>query len=110
MSWLLFVTWVNVLAANSLTMVTASPTFCRYTRSRWDMWCGTVAGKIGGAAFSAIIGAHAAAATLGHTASAFQAASGLSTWWLPLLAFVVVIALDNWTISVLNLTPETCRC
>ena len=24
-------------------------------------------------------------------------------WWLPLLAFVVVIALDNWTINVLNL-------
>jgi nucleobase:cation symporter-1, NCS1 family len=102
-SFLLFITWVNVLAANSLTMVTDSADFCRYTRSRWDMWWGTVAGKLGGAAFSAIIGAYGAAATLGHTANAFQVAADLSTWWLPLLAFVVVIALDNWTINVLNL-------
>ncbi len=102
-SWILFITWVNVLAANSLTMVTDSADFCRYTRSRWDMWWGTTVGKLGGAAFSAILGAYAAAATLGHTANMFQVVAGLSTWWLPLLAFVVVIALDNWTINVLNL-------
>jgi nucleobase:cation symporter-1, NCS1 family len=102
-TWILFVTWVNVLAANSLTMVTDSADFCRYTRSRRDMWWGTISGKLGGAAFSAILGAYAASATLGHTANAFQVVANLSTWWLPLLAFVVVIALDNWTINVLNL-------
>ena len=32
--WLLFVTWLNVTAAGSLTMVTDSADFCRYTRSR----------------------------------------------------------------------------
>jgi NCS1 family nucleobase:cation symporter-1 len=102
-TWLAFITWVNVLAANSLTMVTDSADFCRYTRSRWDMWWGTTAGKLGGAFFSAILGAYAASATLGHTANMFQVVAGLSTWWLPLLGFVVVIALDNWTINVLNL-------
>lgn len=101
--WLLFIGWVNVLAANSLTMVTDSADFCRYTRSRWDMWWGTVAGKLGGAAFSAILGAYAAAATLGKTSNMFEVVAGLSTWWLPLAAFVLVIALDNWTINVLNL-------
>jgi purine-cytosine permease-like protein len=84
-------------------MVTDSADFCRYTRGRWDMWWGTTAGKLGGACFSAILGAYAASATLGHTANMFQVVADLSTWWLPLLAFVVVIALDNWTINVLNL-------
>jgi purine-cytosine permease-like protein len=102
-SWLAFITWVNVLAANSLTMVTDSADFCRYTRGRWDMWWGTTCGKLGGAFFSALLGAYAASATLGHTANMFQVVADLSTWWLPLLAFVVVIALDNWTINVLNL-------
>jgi nucleobase:cation symporter-1, NCS1 family len=100
---LVFITWVNVLAANSLTMVTDSADFCRYTRGRWDMWWGTTAGKLGGAFFSAVLGAYGASATLGQTANMFQVVAGLSTWWLPLLAFVVVIALDNWTINVLNL-------
>ena len=62
---LAFITWVNVLAANSLTMVTDSADFCRYTRSRKDMWWGTTTGKLGGAFFSAVLGAYAAAATLG---------------------------------------------
>ena len=102
-SWVLFVTWLNVLAANSLTMVTDSADFCRYTRGRWDMWWGTTAGKLGGAFFSAILGAYAGAATLGKTANMFQVVANLSTGWVPLAALVLVIALDNWTINVLNL-------
>jgi NCS1 family nucleobase:cation symporter-1 len=102
-SWILFVTWLNVLAANSLTMVTDASDFCRYTRSRPDMWWGTIAGKLGGAFFSAVLGAYGAAATLGKTANMFQVVANLTTGWLPLLLLVVVIALDNWTINVLNL-------
>jgi len=92
-----------VTAANSLTMVTDASDFCRYTRRRSDMWAGTVAGKLGGAFFSAVLGAYGASATLGKTANMFQVVAGLSSGWLPLLALVVVIALDNWTINVLNL-------
>jgi nucleobase:cation symporter-1, NCS1 family len=33
----------------------------------------------------------------------FEIASGLSTGWFALLMFLIVIALDNWTINVLNL-------
>jgi NCS1 family nucleobase:cation symporter-1 len=101
--WVLFITWLNVLAANSLTMVTDAADFCRYTRGRFDMWWGTAAGKLGGAAFSAILGAYAAAATLGKTANMFQVVAGLSQGWFPLAMLVLVIALDNWTINVLNL-------
>ncbi|HVY15075.1 MAG TPA: cytosine permease [Rhodopila sp.] len=102
-NWLLFVTWLNVTAANSLTMVTDSADFCRYTRGRFDMWWGTAAGKWGGSVFSAILGAYAAAATQGKVANMFQVVAGLTSGWLPLALLVLVIALDNWTINVLNL-------
>lgn len=102
-NWLLYVTWLNVTAANSLTMVTDSADFCRYSRGRADMWWGTIAGKWGGATFSAILGAYGAAATQGTVANMFQVVAGLTSGWLPLFLLVVVIALDNWTINVLNL-------
>jgi NCS1 family nucleobase:cation symporter-1 len=101
--WLLFVTWLNVTAAGSLTMVTDSADFCRYTRSRTDMWWGTLLGKVGGGCFAAILGAYGAAATLGKTANVFQTIAQLSTSGFVLFLFLVVIALDNWTINVLNL-------
>ena len=53
--WLLFVTWMNVVAAGSLTMVTDSADFCRYTRSRVDMWWGTLLGKVGGGCFAHVL-------------------------------------------------------
>ena len=101
--WLLFVTWLNVVAAGSLTMVTDSADFCRYTRSRVDMWWGTLLGKVGGGCFAALLGAYGAAATLGKTANVFAIVSGLGVSHFTLLLFLIVIALDNWTINVLNL-------
>ena len=101
--WLLFVTWLNVTAAGSLTMVTDSADFCRYTRSRRDMWWGTLLGKVGGGCFAALLGAYGAAATLGHNPNSFAIASGLGVNHFTLLLFLIVIALDNWTINVLNL-------
>ena len=64
---------------------------------------GTLLGKVGGGAFAACLGAYGAAATLGKTANVFEVASGLTTSHFILLLFLVVIALDNWTINVLNL-------
>jgi nucleobase:cation symporter-1, NCS1 family len=101
--WLLFVTWLNVVAAGTLTMVTDSADFCRYTRSRADMWWGTLLGKVGGGCFAAVLGAYGAAATLGKTPNVFAVASGLGVGHFMLLMFLIVIALDNWTINVLNL-------
>src|SRR5579871_1920550 len=101
--WLLFVTWMNVVAAGTLTMVTDSADFCRYTRSRRDMWWGTLLGKVGGGCFAALLGAYGAAATLGKTANVFAVASNLGVGHFMLLLFLIVIALDNWTINVLNL-------
>jgi NCS1 family nucleobase:cation symporter-1 len=94
---------MNVVAAGTLTMVTDSADFCRYTRSRRDMWWGTLLGKVGGGCFAALLGAYGAAATLGKTANVFAVASNLGVGHFMLLLFLIVIALDNWTINVLNL-------
>ena len=102
-NWVLFVTWANAVAAGSITMVTDAADFCRYTRSRFDMWWGTLVGKFLGAAFAAILGAYGAAATLGKVANVFDVASGLTSGWVAYMAFLIVIGLDNWTINVLNL-------
>jgi len=102
-NWLLFITWANAVAAGSITLVTDSADFCRYTRSRADMYLGTLVGKFFGAAFAAILGAYGAAATMGKVANVFDVASGLTSGWLAYLAFLTVIGLDNWTINVLNL-------
>ena len=102
-NWVLFVTWANAVAAGSITMVTDAADFCRYTRSRTDMWWGTLAGKFLGAAFACTLGAYGAAATMGKVANVFDVVSGLTTAWPAYLAFLTVIGLDNWTINVLNL-------
>src|SRR5260370_21483481 len=67
------------------------------------MWWGNLLGKVGGGCFAGFIGAYGAAATLGKTANVFEVASGLTASWFVLLLFLIVIALDNWTINVLNL-------
>ena len=102
-NWILFVTWGNAVAAGSITMVTDAADFCRYTRSRSDMWWGTLGGKFIGEGFACILGAYGAAATMGKVANVFDVASGLADVWPAYLAFLIVIGLDNWTINVLNL-------
>src|SRR5580658_3895280 len=102
-NWVIFVAWFNAAAAGWLTMITDSADFCRYSRSRADMWIGTVAAAAVGTMISGSLGAYAAAATLGKTANPFVLIAGISTSWITLFLILVFIALDNWTINVLNL-------
>ena len=102
-NWILFVTWGNAVAAGTITLVTDAADFCRYTRSRTDMWWGTLCGKFFGATFACTLGAYGAAATSGKVANVFEVASGLTHAWPAYLAFLIVVGLDNWTINVLNL-------
>ncbi|HEU0218081.1 MAG TPA: cytosine permease [Stellaceae bacterium] len=101
--WVIFVSWFNAAAAGWLTMITDSADFCRYSRSRMDMWIGTVSASAVGTIISGSLGAYAAAATLGKTANPFVLIAGVSTSWITLFLILVFIALDNWTINVLNL-------
>ena len=102
-SWVIFVAWFNAAAAGWLTMITDSADFCRYSRSRADMWIGTLSASAIGTMISGSLGAYAAAATLGKTANPFVIIAGISTSWVTLFLILVFIALDNWTINVLNL-------
>ncbi|MBV9553601.1 MAG: cytosine permease [Alphaproteobacteria bacterium] len=101
--WVIFVAWFNAAAAGWLTMITDSADFCRYSRTRADMWIGTVSASAVGTMISGSLGAYAAAATLGKTANPFVLIAGVSTSWITLALILVFIALDNWTINVLNL-------
>ncbi|MBV9964217.1 MAG: cytosine permease [Alphaproteobacteria bacterium] len=101
--WLIFVAWFNASAAGWLTMITDSADFCRYSRTRADMWIGTLSAAAIGTMISGSLGAYAAAATLGKTANPFVVIAGVSTSWITLFLILVFIVLDNWTINVLNL-------
>ena len=102
-NWVIFVAWFNASAAGWLTMITDAADFCRYSRSRADMWIGTLSASAIGTMISGSLGAYAAAATLGKIANPFVTIAGISTSWITLLLILVFIALDNWTINVLNL-------
>ena len=101
--WVIFVAWFNASAAGWLTMITDSADFCRYSRTRADMWAGTLSAAAIGTMISGSLGAYAAAATLGKVANPFVVVAGVSTSWFTLGSILVFIALDNWTINVLNL-------
>ena len=101
--WVIFVAWFNAAAAGWLTMITDSADFCRYSRTRVDMWVGTLAAAAIGTFLGGALGAYAAAGTLGKTGNPFVIIAGVDTSWLTSLLMLVFIALDNWTINVLNL-------
>ena len=89
--------------SSALTMITDAADFCRYSRTRGDMWVGTLSAAAIGTFISGALGAYAAAAVLGKTANPFVIITGISTAWLTPALMLVFIALDNWTINVLNL-------
>ena len=101
-NWVPFVTWGNAVAAGQspwsptrrISAATPGPGATCGGAPRW---------QILGAAFACILGAYGASATLGKVANVFDVVSGLTSGWLRLPAFLIVIGLDNWTINVLNL-------
>jgi len=94
--------WLGNMVAAWLTMITDAADFCRYTRSRKDMWWGTMLAALLGTAFSVSLGAYGAAASLGREPNPFSLAAALDPHWLTLLILLVVIALDETTINVMN--------
>jgi purine-cytosine permease-like protein len=101
--WPVFVVWCNSMAAGWIVMITDAADFCRYSRSRVDMWFGTGLAALSGCFLSTFVGAYGAAATYGKVPGFFVLAVDRSASQWTLLAVLVVIVLDNWTINVLNL-------
>jgi nucleobase:cation symporter-1, NCS1 family len=101
--YLLAAVWLNSLTGAWLTMITDAADFCRYTRSRADMWWGTMLAGVLASAFSVSLGAYGAAASLGRQPNPFSLAATVHPQWITLLVLLIVIALDEITINVMNL-------
>ena len=102
-AWVLGAVWLNSMTAAWLTMITDAADFCRYTRSRKDMWWGTMLAGLLASFFSVSLGAYGAAASLGRQANPFSLAAAVDPHWVTLLILLIVIALDETTINVMNL-------
>jgi len=94
--------WIGNMVAAWLTMITDAADFCRYTRSRKDMWWGTMLAALLATAFSVSLGAYGAAASLGREANPFSLAAEVDPHWATLVILLVVMALDETTINVMN--------
>ncbi|MHB1651293.1 MAG: purine-cytosine permease family protein [Desulfitobacteriaceae bacterium] len=102
--WTLMIIWINAAAATWFSMVTDAADFCRYSKTRVDMWIGTLVAAMVGQFLSAFLGGYAVAATLAKNKNPFDVmakAANNSLWILGLILLYVV--LDNWTINVVNL-------
>ena len=102
-AYLVAAVWLNSLTASWLTMITDAADFCRYTRSRKDMWWGTMLAGGLATALSVSLGAYGAAASLGQQPNPFSLAAAVDPHWFTMLVLLVVIALDESTINVMNL-------
>ena len=102
-NWMLFAIWVNSVATGWIVMITDAADFCRYSRSRLDMWIGTILAALVGCLFCTFLGAYAAAATLGANPNFFVVVTNVHGDRWTLVAVIVVVVLDDWTINVLNL-------
>jgi NCS1 family nucleobase:cation symporter-1 len=102
-AWVLGAVWLNSMTAAWLTMITDAADFCRYTRSRKDMWWGTMLAGGLGTALSVSLGAYGAAASLGVQPNPFSLAATVDPHWATMVVLLIVIALDESTINVMNL-------
>lgn len=96
--------WTVSMASAWFSNFTDSADFCRYSRTRVDMWVGTFLAAIIGQLICSFVGGYAVAATLGKSANAFDVVvtSAQGAVWL-LVLILTYIVLDNWTINVQNL-------
>ncbi len=83
--YLLAAVWLNSLTGAWLTMITDAADFCRYTRSRADMWWGTMLAGVLATGFSVSLGAYGAAASLGRQPNPFSLAAAVHPQWFTLL-------------------------
>lgn len=102
--WALIGIWSTSMAAAWFSNFTDAADFCRYSKTRVDMWIGTIVAAAIGQLICSFVGGYAVAASGGQANNAFdvivQASDG-AIWFLALL--VVFIILDNWCINVQNL-------
>ncbi len=95
--------WINSVFAAWLSMVTDAADFCRYSSSRRDMWWATMGGALIGTALSAFLGAFGAALSGGKQENVFAVLPAMYHNGIFIVALILMLVFDNWTINVLNL-------
>lgn len=96
--------WTTSMAAAWFSNFTDAADFCRYSKTRVDMWLGTFMAAVVGQLICSLLGGYAVAAVLGKSDNPFDVivtASQGAVWLL--LMILLYIVLDNWTINVQNL-------
>lgn len=100
----LIILWAVAWGTSWFTNFTDAADFCRYTRSRKEMWIGTISAAIVGQLICSFIGGYAVVAMGGHADSALTVIvdSTRGIMWL-LVLMLIYIVLDAWMINVQNL-------
>lgn len=99
--WAGFAAMTSLGAGVFMTLITDSSDFCRYTKSRTDMWIGVLLGATFSVAFISFFGAYSAAA-IGDW-NCFNAMTTLHPSAGIILFLMLMVILDNWSINILNL-------
>ena len=101
--WLLIMTWFNAIFGGMLTMVTDAADFTRYTRTREALWQGGLCGAVLGVFIAAGFGAGIMAVLGGTVDELFSRLLLNAPGLLTVLALLLLMVMDNWTINVINL-------
>lgn len=100
LTWAGFGLWTSMIVGTWSTMITDSADFCRYARSRKDMWIGFFFGAVGGTFVAAFIGAYAAVA--GGDWNPFSVIAKLNPGGFVLFLLFVALSLNTISINILN--------
>lgn len=106
--WPLIALWLNSVVSAWLSMIINASDFCRYSRSRVDMWLGTMAAAVLGMLITALVGCYAAVASGGNS-NAFDVISQITSNPLLLGLILLYILLDNWTTGQSTSSTSTLR-
>ncbi|MFK9093091.1 purine-cytosine permease family protein [Bacillus salipaludis] len=102
--WALIALWSTSMAAAWFSNFTDAADFCRYSKTRVDMWIGTFLAAVLGQLICSFVGGYAVAASMGKISNPFDVIVSTSNgaMWFLVLIFTYIV-LDNWTINVQNL-------
>ncbi len=101
--WLLVMIWFNAIFGSMLTMITDAADFTRYISNRKSLWKGVMLGSFLGVLLGAGLGASAMAILGGEPDQLFHRLLSVDQSMVVIVALLVLMVLDNWTINVINL-------
>lgn len=102
--WLLIIVWFNALFGGMLTIITDAADMMRYINSRRALWVGVLSGSFSGIVLGAGFGAWVMSIVGGNDASLlFQSMLEARPLAGMVIAILVLVLMDNWTINVINL-------